>query len=109
MWTATASAATSTVSAWGELSNCAFTPSLSRLKVSIMSKSECVDGGSDSGITAGGFGAVAGIFALQFFSEVPKVRKDIMQVSHPCHNICISEGRRPILGWIANTDHWGLF
>ena len=33
-----------------------------------------------SGITAGSFGAVAGIFALFFFSDVPKVRKDIMQV-----------------------------
>ncbi|MCJ1255513.1 hypothetical protein MMC24_003329 [Lignoscripta atroalba] len=31
------------------------------------------------GITAGSFGAVAGIFALFFFSDVPKVRKDIMQ------------------------------
>ncbi|KAL2349650.1 ubiquinol-cytochrome-c reductase complex subunit-domain-containing protein [Cryomyces antarcticus] len=31
------------------------------------------------GITAGSFGAVAGIFALFFFAEVPKVRKDIMQ------------------------------
>ncbi|KAK4983294.1 hypothetical protein LTR66_008879 [Elasticomyces elasticus] len=30
------------------------------------------------GITAGGFGAAAGIFALFFFSDVPKVRKDIM-------------------------------
>ncbi|MCJ1368157.1 hypothetical protein MMC16_007298 [Acarospora aff. strigata] len=29
--------------------------------------------------TAAGFGAVAGIFALFFFSDVPKVRKDIMQ------------------------------
>ncbi|KAL8824312.1 MAG: hypothetical protein Q9191_005135 [Dirinaria sp. TL-2023a] len=35
--------------------------------------------GGDSGITAGSFGVVAGIFALQFFSEVPKVRRDIMQ------------------------------
>lgn len=33
-----------------------------------------------SGITAGSFGAVAGIFALFFFSDVPKVRVDIMQV-----------------------------
>ncbi|MCJ1397263.1 hypothetical protein MMC11_000455 [Xylographa trunciseda] len=31
------------------------------------------------GITAASFGAVAGIFALFFFSDVPKVRKDIMQ------------------------------
>lgn len=35
---------------------------------------------SCSGVTIGSFGAVAGIFALFFFSEVPKVRKDIMQV-----------------------------
>ena len=34
----------------------------------------------NSGITAGSFGAVAGFFALFFFSDVPKVRKDIMQV-----------------------------
>lgn len=32
-----------------------------------------------SGVTAGGFGAVAGIFALFFFADVPKVRNDIMQ------------------------------
>lgn len=31
------------------------------------------------GITLGSFGVVAGIFALQFFAEVPKVRKDILQ------------------------------
>ncbi len=31
-------------------------------------------------ITAASFGAVGGIFALQFFSEVPKVRTEIMQV-----------------------------
>ena len=34
----------------------------------------------DSGITAGSFGVVGAIFALQFFAEVPKVRKDILQV-----------------------------
>ncbi|KAF2710916.1 hypothetical protein K504DRAFT_453948 [Pleomassaria siparia CBS 279.74] len=32
-----------------------------------------------SGVLAGGFGGVAGIFALFFFAEVPKVSKDIMQ------------------------------
>lgn len=32
------------------------------------------------GLTAASFGGVAGIFALFFFSDVPKVRKDIMQV-----------------------------
>lgn len=35
---------------------------------------------SYSGITAGSFGVVALIFGLQFFAEVPKVRKDILQV-----------------------------
>ncbi|MCJ1341358.1 hypothetical protein MMC09_006654 [Bachmanniomyces sp. S44760] len=30
--------------------------------------------------TAGAFGAVAGIFALFFFSDVPKVKHDIMEV-----------------------------
>jgi hypothetical protein len=34
---------------------------------------------TSSGMTAGSFGAVAGIFALFFFAEVPKVRTDIMQ------------------------------
>ena len=34
----------------------------------------------NSGITAGSFGFAGLMFALQFFSEVPKVRKDIMQV-----------------------------
>jgi hypothetical protein len=34
---------------------------------------------ANSGITAASFGAVAGIFALFFFDEVPKVRRDIMQ------------------------------
>ena len=33
---------------------------------------------SPSGILAGGFGGVAGFFALFFFAEVPKVRDDIM-------------------------------
>lgn len=36
-----------------------------------------------SATTAGSFGVVAGVFALFFFSEVPKVRKDIMQVRFP--------------------------
>ncbi|MCJ1244943.1 hypothetical protein MMC30_002144 [Trapelia coarctata] len=31
------------------------------------------------GITMAGFGVATGIFALFFFSDVPKVRKDIMQ------------------------------
>ncbi|KAF2182850.1 hypothetical protein K469DRAFT_585330 [Zopfia rhizophila CBS 207.26] len=31
------------------------------------------------GVLAGGFGGVAGIFALFFFAEVPRVRIDIMQ------------------------------
>ena len=36
----------------------------------------------NSGITAGSFGVVGAIFALQFFAEVPKVRKDILQVGY---------------------------
>jgi hypothetical protein len=32
-------------------------------------------------MTLGAFGGVAGFFALFFFSDVPKVRNDIMQVS----------------------------
>lgn len=35
----------------------------------------------NSGVTLGGFGGVAGFFALYFFSDVPRVRKDILQVS----------------------------
>ncbi|KAF4314165.1 hypothetical protein SLS57_010195 [Botryosphaeria dothidea] len=31
------------------------------------------------GTTAAGFGAVAGIFAIFFFAEVPRVREDIMK------------------------------
>jgi Ubiquinol-cytochrome-c reductase complex subunit (QCR10) len=33
-----------------------------------------------SGVIGGSFAGVAGLFALFFFSDVPKVRKDIMQV-----------------------------
>jgi len=29
-------------------------------------------------MTAAGFGAVAGVFAIFFFSDIPKVRKDIL-------------------------------
>jgi hypothetical protein len=32
------------------------------------------------GLTLGGFGSAAGIFALLFFSDIPKVRNDIMVV-----------------------------
>ncbi|KAH7392925.1 ubiquinol-cytochrome-c reductase complex subunit-domain-containing protein [Pyrenochaeta sp. MPI-SDFR-AT-0127] len=32
-----------------------------------------------AGVLAGGFGGVAGFFALFFFAEVPKVRDDIMK------------------------------
>ncbi|KAF2423188.1 hypothetical protein EJ08DRAFT_596329, partial [Tothia fuscella] len=31
------------------------------------------------GMTAAGFGVAAGIFAVFFFAEVPKMRKDVMQ------------------------------
>jgi hypothetical protein len=33
-----------------------------------------------SGVTLGAFGGVAGVFAIFFFSDIPRVRKDIMQV-----------------------------
>ena len=36
--------------------------------------------GWDSGITAATFGVVGAVFALQFFSDVPKVRTAICQV-----------------------------
>ncbi|KAL2040486.1 hypothetical protein N7G274_006929 [Stereocaulon virgatum] len=36
--------------------------------------------------TAGSFGVVGALFALQFFSEVPKVRQDICQVRLPLQN-----------------------
>ncbi|KAF1917858.1 ubiquinol-cytochrome-c reductase complex subunit-domain-containing protein [Ampelomyces quisqualis] len=32
-----------------------------------------------AGVLAGGFGGVAGFFALWFFAEVPRVREDIMK------------------------------
>jgi len=38
-------------------------------------------------MTLGAFGGVAGFFALFFFSDVPKVRKDIIQV---CFSNCFS-------------------
>lgn len=38
------------------------------------------DSGIYSGITAGSFGVVGGVFVLFFFADVPKVRTDIMQV-----------------------------
>jgi hypothetical protein len=31
-------------------------------------------------MTLGGFGAAAGVFAIFFFSDIPKVRNDIMVV-----------------------------
>ncbi|KAH8597333.1 ubiquinol-cytochrome-c reductase complex subunit-domain-containing protein [Bisporella sp. PMI_857] len=31
------------------------------------------------GFTLGGFGAAAGVFAIFFFQDIPRVRKDIMQ------------------------------
>lgn len=31
-------------------------------------------------MTLGAFGGVAGVFAIFFFSDVPKVRQDILQV-----------------------------
>ena len=37
----------------------------------------------NSGITAASFGVVGAVFALQFFSDVPKVRTDICQVLSP--------------------------
>jgi hypothetical protein len=36
--------------------------------------------GKISGLNAGAFGGVAGLFALFFFSDVPRVKKDILQV-----------------------------
>jgi hypothetical protein len=35
---------------------------------------------NNSGMTLGAFGGVAGFFALFFFRDVPKVRRDIYQV-----------------------------
>ncbi|KAH8712216.1 ubiquinol-cytochrome-c reductase complex subunit-domain-containing protein [Phaeosphaeriaceae sp. PMI808] len=32
-----------------------------------------------AGVLAGGFGGVAGFFALFFFAEVPRVREDVMK------------------------------
>lgn len=33
----------------------------------------------NSAMTAAGFGGVAGIFALFFFAEIPRVREDVMK------------------------------
>jgi hypothetical protein len=46
---------------------------------------------STSGMLAGGFGGVAGFFALFFFAEVPRVREDIMK-------------KVPILGSYFNVE-----
>ncbi|EKG19710.1 Cytochrome b-c1 complex subunit 10 [Macrophomina phaseolina MS6] len=43
------------------------------------------------GTTAAGFGAVAGVFAIFFFAEVPRVREDIMK-------------KVPILGSYFNVE-----
>ena len=51
----------------------------------------------NSGITLASFGVVGGIFALQFFSEVPKVRRDIMQVCLMHFEGCETmEAKRPL-------------
>lgn len=34
----------------------------------------------NSGMTAGAFGGVFGLFALFFFGDVPRVKKDILEV-----------------------------
>jgi hypothetical protein len=34
----------------------------------------------NSGVTLGGFGGVAGFFAIFFFSDLPRLRKDVLQV-----------------------------
>jgi hypothetical protein len=34
-------------------------------------------------MTFGAFGGVAGVFAIFFFSDIPRVRRDIMQVGEP--------------------------
>jgi len=58
------------------------------------------------GITLGAFGGVAGFFALFFFSDVPRVRKDIMQVCQRLErNI---EGRVLICG-TESTGYWRAF
>lgn len=44
-----------------------------------------------SGTTVAGFGAVAGVFAIFFFAEVPRVREDIMK-------------KVPILGSYFNVE-----
>lgn len=48
-------------------------------------------------ITAASFGAVGGIFALQFFSEVPKVRS-IMQVRSFRGECLLTRGRKADIG-----------
>ena len=69
-----------------------------------------------SGITAASFGAVGGIFLLQFFSEVPKVRRDIMQVRLWIEFYGIFSGMRRERGLMQRgsyateiTGYWGLF
>ncbi|KAG0649413.1 hypothetical protein D0Z07_4118 [Hyphodiscus hymeniophilus] len=44
------------------------------------------------GITLGAFGGVAGVFALFFFSDIPRVRKDIMQAENSPYWTEVREG-----------------
>jgi hypothetical protein len=55
-----------------------------------------------SGVTLGGFGGVAGFFALWFFSDVPRVRVDIVEVhtdrSSQNKNVIDGLQKIPIIG-----------
>jgi hypothetical protein len=55
-------------------------------------------------MTLGAFGVSTGIFALFFFSDVPRVRKDIIQVrlmSQPRHDREISVDK-----FAENPNYW---
>ena len=57
-----------------------------------------------SGVTAGSFGVTAGIFLFFFASDIPKVRKDVMQVwSIPPHLAALY-----LAWWLYDTSlgHW---
>ena len=52
-----------------------------------------------------GFGVVAGVFALFFFSDVPKVRKDIMQVSASLSTYTLFPSTYALKRYKIGTNH----
>jgi hypothetical protein len=56
-------------------------------------------------MTLGAFGGVTGLFALYFFSDVPKVRKDILQV---CVNWHVESLELDLMFHTEDSSSWKL-